>query len=92
MSNFVNGPNKNALNNYFQYVTLSLELETICSAIVLVGQSLQKTSNLFYYTGWPRKNATPMINNFNKKLCALLRMKFISSKMTPRSLTLMKVF
>ena len=33
------------------------------------------------YTGWPRKNATHMINNFKKsrdrmkKLCALLRIK-----------------
>ena len=34
------------------------------------------------YTGWPRKNATPTINNFKKtrdrmkKLCALLRVEF----------------
>ena len=51
-----------------------------------------------YYTGWPRKNATLTINNFKKtrdrmeKLCALLHIKNIPSKMTPRSLILMKVF
>ena len=35
----------------------------------------------FAYTGWPRKNATPTINNFKKKrdkmekLCALMHIK-----------------
>ena len=39
-----------------------------------------------YYTGWPRKNATLTINNFNKtrdrmkKLCALLRIKLFSQR------------
>ena len=49
-------------------------------------------------TGWPRKNATLTINNLKKmrtewkKLCALLRVKFFPSKMTPRSLILMKAW
>ena len=38
------------------------------------------------YTGWPKKNATPTINNFKKtrdrvkKLCALWRIKFFSQQ------------
>ena len=50
------------------------------------------------HTGWPRKNATPTINYFKKtrdrinKLCALLRIIFFPSKMTPRSLILMNAF
>ena len=38
------------------------------------------------YTGWPRKNATPTINNFKKtmdrikKLCALMRIEFFSQQ------------
>ena len=43
---------------------------------------LKSANKLAYYTGWPRKNATPTINYFKKtrdiisKLCALLRIKF----------------
>ena len=53
---------------------------------------------ILFYTGWPRKNATLSINNFKKtrdrmkKLCTLLRINSFSSKMTPRSLILMKAF
>ena len=53
---------------------------------------------MFCYTGWTRKNATLTINNFKKtrdrmkKLCALLCIRFFPSKMTPRSLILMKAF
>ena len=50
------------------------------------------------HTGWPKNNTTRTINNFKKtrdrmkSLCALSRIKFFPSKMTWRTLILMKAF
>ena len=50
------------------------------------------------YTGWPRTNATPTINNFKKtrdrlkKLCALMRIKFFSQQADTKIINLMKAF
>ena len=75
----------------------SINIYNNVSVLVLSILRLGSMGNVCY-TGWPRKNATLLINNFKKtrdrmkKLCALLRIKFFSSKMTPRSLILMKAY
>ena len=85
---------------------LPMYCSLICSGIEsnrTIDSVLDQKMSMFFntkcgYTGWPRKNATPTINNFKKtrekikKLCALMCIEFFSQQMTPISLILMKAF
>ena len=61
-----------------------MKCKNCMQVIVILIQIIVQYTVEDLYTGWPRKNATLTINNFKKtkdrmkKLCALLRMKFLS--------------
>ena len=73
------------MGRYFGFLQQSSTLQTtrfFASALRPEHMWFLRLALSRYYTGWPRKNATPTVNNFKKtrdrmkNLCALLHIKF----------------